>query len=76
MRSILLVAFSVFVAACAGSGVRDLTACLQPTGAAPDYLIGPGDSLEVFVWRNADLSTTVPVGDPSPQVKRLLETAT
>ena len=28
---------------------------------APDYLIGPGDTLQVFVWRNPDLSVTVPV---------------
>jgi polysaccharide biosynthesis/export protein len=27
----------------------------------PNYLIGPGDSLQVFVWRNPDLSTVVPV---------------
>lgn len=27
----------------------------------PMYQIGPGDSIFVFVWRNADLSTTVPV---------------
>jgi len=26
-----------------------------------DYLIGPGDTLEIFVWRNPDLSITVPV---------------
>ena len=26
-----------------------------------DYIIGPGDSLEVFVWRNPELSVTVPV---------------
>lgn len=25
------------------------------------YLIGPGDNLQIFVWRNADLSTNVPV---------------
>ena len=31
------------------------------TSVAPDYLIGPGDTLEVFVWRNEDLSVTVPV---------------
>lgn len=29
--------------------------------AAPAYIIGPGDSLQVFVWRNAELSSTVPV---------------
>ena len=28
---------------------------------SPDYLIGPGDVLQVFVWRNPDLSVTVPV---------------
>ena len=30
----------------------------QPGG---EYLIGPGDSLNVFVWRQDDLSVTVPV---------------
>lgn len=37
-------------------------------GAAPnaanvpaDYLIGPGDTIQVFVWRNQELSVTVPV---------------
>jgi polysaccharide biosynthesis/export protein len=29
--------------------------------ASDSYIIGPGDTLEVFVWRNSDLSTTVPV---------------
>jgi len=28
---------------------------------SPDYIIGPGDTLQVFVWRNPDLSTQVPV---------------
>lgn len=27
----------------------------------PDYLIGPGDTVQVFVWRNPDLTVTVPV---------------
>ena len=26
-----------------------------------DYIIGPGDTLEVFVWRNPELSVTIPV---------------
>jgi polysaccharide export outer membrane protein len=26
-----------------------------------DYLIGPGDTIQVFVWRNPELTTTVPV---------------
>jgi polysaccharide biosynthesis/export protein len=26
-----------------------------------DYIIGPGDTLQVFVWRNPELTSTVPV---------------
>lgn len=29
--------------------------------AAEDYVIGPGDTLQIFVWRNPDLTVTVPV---------------
>lgn len=35
-----------------------------PAAAAnvsPDYIIGPGDTLQIFVWRNPELSTSVPV---------------
>jgi polysaccharide export outer membrane protein len=33
-----------------------------PTPATlPDYLIGPGDSLQIFVWRNPEVSTSVTV---------------
>lgn len=28
---------------------------------SPDYVIGPGDTIQIFVWRNPDLSVTVPV---------------
>jgi polysaccharide biosynthesis/export protein len=28
---------------------------------AADYLIGPGDELQIFVWKNPDLSVTLPV---------------
>jgi polysaccharide export outer membrane protein len=28
---------------------------------SPDYIIGPGDEIEVFVWQNPELSVTVPV---------------
>jgi polysaccharide export outer membrane protein len=27
----------------------------------PDYIIGPGDTLQIFVWRNPELAATVPV---------------
>jgi polysaccharide export outer membrane protein len=33
----------------------------SPAPVSADYLIGPGDTLQVFVWRNPDLTITVPV---------------
>jgi polysaccharide export outer membrane protein len=54
-----------------GQSVRSPTAAPQagetpppvpPTAVTnPDYIIGPGDSIQIFVWRNPDLSVTVPV---------------
>jgi len=34
---------------------------LQPATVSPNYIVGPGDSLQIFVWRNPELTTTVPV---------------
>ena len=34
---------------------------VAPAPVSPDYLIGPGDTLHVFVFQNEELSTTVPV---------------
>src|ERR1700681_2752623 len=31
------------------------------SAVAEQYLIGPGDTLQVFVWRSPDLSVTIPV---------------
>jgi polysaccharide export outer membrane protein len=33
----------------------------QPATVGPNYIVGPGDSLQIFVWRNPELTTTVPV---------------
>ena len=35
------------------------TAAMAPIN--PDYLIGPGDSVNIIVWRNPEVSMTVPV---------------
>lgn len=36
---------------------------LQPSAAAvnPEYLIGPGDAINIIVWRNPEVSMSVPV---------------
>lgn len=51
----VLAGASVFAAAGAA------TPAVQTAQTAPDYVIGPGDEIEVFVWQNPDLSVTVPV---------------
>jgi polysaccharide export outer membrane protein len=61
MRVPLTLVVLVAVAGCASPGQQPLQVYAAATEASPEYLIGPGDSLDVFVWRNPDLSTTVPV---------------
>ena len=67
--SVLMLASSVaaipFIISCASS----LPVPTPPTpgqaqaakAVADDYIIGPGDTIQVFVWRNPELSVTVPV---------------
>jgi polysaccharide export outer membrane protein len=47
------------------TGAPQPATAMPPTPANavtnPDYVIGPGDSIQVFVWRNPELSVTVPV---------------
>jgi polysaccharide export outer membrane protein len=57
--SLILMALTVLVA-CSGQPT------LPPAKAAgydpsPDYFIGPLDTLNIFVWRNPELSETLPV---------------
>jgi polysaccharide export outer membrane protein len=53
---------SVYSLASIGASASAFAAEVPAKSAVtPDYVIGPGDTLEVFVWRNPDLSVTVPV---------------
>lgn len=50
----------VALVGCAAPGPGPETLSVPET-AAYDYVIGPGDNLNIFVWRNPDLSQSVPV---------------
>jgi polysaccharide biosynthesis/export protein len=62
----LTVASLIALAAPLSVNAQTVSAC-PPAGAArvdadaPNYVIGPGDTLHIFVWKNPDLTTDVPV---------------
>ncbi len=65
-----LLQLAAIVALCFGMAVHAQAPAPTPPSAPPtqqqsdaqaSYLIGPGDVLQVFVWREQGLSTTIPV---------------
>lgn len=57
-----VVAWALAVVACAQTPSPQTAAAGSAQAAqSPDYIIGPGDQIEVFVWQNPDLSVNVPV---------------
>jgi polysaccharide export outer membrane protein len=49
------------VLALAGCSTTRSAAPAQAQEATPDYLIGPGDNVNIIVWRNPEVSMSVPV---------------
>lgn len=49
----------------AGCASDEMPSALEGQSAVsvstPDYVIGPGDNLSIFVWRNPEVTTSVPV---------------
>jgi polysaccharide export outer membrane protein len=62
LRTIAVVLLSGFLvtAAAQGAGPTAPAAASVPDSGA-QYLIGPGDQLQIFVWNHPELSPTVPV---------------
>ncbi|MEM6414023.1 MAG: XrtA/PEP-CTERM system exopolysaccharide export protein [Pseudomonadota bacterium] len=65
---VLVVLTALFLAACASSSIKDSSELKAASDEAyvasktgPEYLIGPLDKIEVFVWRSPELSTKVTV---------------
>ena len=59
LKSIIVAMLLAFITACGSAPKVDNQAvAVEPIS---EYRIGPGDSLDIFVWRNPEISITVPV---------------
>ena len=65
VKEFLMIALAASLFGCGTSGppVEQSSPAVPANGAVDqdNYLIGPGDVLEIFVWRNPEISTSVPV---------------
>jgi len=61
MRAIIMAATLLLVAACGSGGALRPESCPVASTGQDGYVIGPGDILQIVVWRSEELSTEIPV---------------
>lgn len=75
-RSIVMLMALMSVAllsGCASSPYPEATGDQAKAGQDFDYIIGPGDELNIFVWGNQELTVSVPVRPDGKITTRLVE---
>ena len=60
-KLLIVLLSAVIVTACGSTGPEKTGACPEMEAIITEYVIGAGDTLQVFVWRHDDISSTVPV---------------
>lgn len=60
MATIAGLVFAAMLSACSGLPEASNAGAAAPE-SSPNYIIGPRDALEIFVWRNPELTTSVTV---------------
>jgi polysaccharide export outer membrane protein len=61
MKCAALLAAAACALALGGCATASRTAPAMAQATNPDYLIGPGDNINIIVWRNPEVSMSVPV---------------
>lgn len=57
----LLVVLSTALAGCQSSKGGKPVVAADPVAPQSEYVIGPGDTLQIFVWQHPEVSVTIPV---------------
>lgn len=61
VRCVLAISVGLVLTACSAFSAKFPPAPAAADSSAYNYIIGPGDSLNIIVWRNPELSMSVPV---------------